>query len=248
MTTLPDISYLDSARTEGELKTGFYGPQLDVIKELPGGGESISTLAISSGSITPTAATHLVETEGSASTDDLSIIDVTNMPEGRYLRIRIVDDSREVVLIHEAGGTGQISLINSQNMTLSSTKKWVTLCRVGTSWVEINSTIVFSDLTLIDPVKYHRAFIPTISGTSSASERVTLSMPQMSVAVGNDLVVFDSDFTIDTSSTSNWDDSTYATAANRAGKDFYIYVHSGGVILSANSTIPTGYTATNSRK
>ena len=51
----------------------------------------------------------------------------------------------------------------------------------------------------------------------------------------------------------SWDDSTYATSANRAGKDFYIYAISGSnnnptFKLSANSTVPTGYTASNSRK
>lgn len=50
----------------------------------------------------------------------------------------------------------------------------------------------------------------------------------------------------------NWDNSTYITGSNRAGKDFYIYacVTSNGLkfILSANSTVPTGYTADNSRK
>ena len=49
-------------------------------------------------------------------------------------------------------------------------------------------------------------------------------------------------------------DVKYVTASNRAGKDFYIYAcqpSSGTIptlILSANSTVPTGYTATNSRK
>ncbi len=60
--------------------------------------------------------------------------------------------------------------------------------------------------------------------------------------------------TLNLASSSSWDASTYATAANRAGKDFYIYAcqpSSGDVpkfILSANSTVPTGYTATTSRK
>ncbi len=60
--------------------------------------------------------------------------------------------------------------------------------------------------------------------------------------------------TLNLASSSSWDASTYATAANRAGKDFYIYAcqpSSGDApkfILSANSTVPTGYTATTSRK
>ena len=51
------------------------------------------------------------------------------------------------------------------------------------------------------------------------------------------------------STEANWDVATYATAANRAGKDFYVYAKkSGGVILSINATYPTGYTALNTRK
>lgn len=56
---------------------------------------------------------------------------------------------------------------------------------------------------------------------------------------------------------SNWDTTTptnYAVAANRAGKDFYIYAcvpvsgYTPVLILSAATTYPTGYTADNSRK
>ena len=59
---------------------------------------------------------------------------------------------------------------------------------------------------------------------------------------------------IDVNMAASWDSATYATAANRAGKDFYIYAcqpesgNTPGIVLSANSTIPAGYTATNSRK
>ena len=46
---------------------------------------------------------------------------------------------------------------------------------------------------------------------------------------------------------------TVATAANRAGKDIYIYACASSTseptfVLSTNSTVPTGYTADNSRK
>jgi hypothetical protein len=60
------------------------------------------------------------------------------------------------------------------------------------------------------------------------------------------------DINLDT--TTMWDDTQYQTPANRAGKDFYIYacVPSAGqtfdIVLSANSTIPSGYTAATSRK
>lgn len=60
--------------------------------------------------------------------------------------------------------------------------------------------------------------------------------------------------TVNLATAGNWDSSTYATAANRAGKDFYVYAcepsvgHVPVIKLSANSTYPTGYTAANSRK
>ena len=59
---------------------------------------------------------------------------------------------------------------------------------------------------------------------------------------------------IDIENADNWDDPQYITAVNRAGKDFYIYATQSvsndapDFILSANSTVPTGYTADNSRK
>ena len=60
----------------------------------------------------------------------------------------------------------------------------------------------------------------------------------------------------------NWDDSQFASASNRAGKDFYIYavteveynpiiqqdVTVGKILFSENSTLPGGYTKDNSRK
>lgn len=47
-----------------------------------------------------------------------------------------------------------------------------------------------------------------------------------------------------------WDNATFAVTANRAGKDFYVYAveDSTSIVLSANSTFPTGYTALNTRK
>ena len=57
---------------------------------------------------------------------------------------------------------------------------------------------------------------------------------------------------IDLSNAANWDTITptdYTAAAARVGKDFYIYVVTGGgLLLSAASTYPSGYSALTSRK
>ena len=85
-------------------------------------------------------------------------------------------------------------------------------------------------------------------------DKLIITTPeQVSVVVNNKMFIATSGSTINISSADSWDNPTYATAANRAGKDFYIYAleNSGTTptyILSANSTVPTGYTADNSRK
>ena len=87
----------------------------------------------------------------------------------------------------------------------------------------------------------------------SAAKNIITVPDYITVNIGNNGYVKTGASTIDVNTASNWDNSTYATSANRAGKDFYIYAcqASGTVpkfVLSANSTVPTGYTATNSRK
>lgn len=106
-----------------------------------------------------------------------------------------------------------------------------------------------SSIISINPVLYYRESALSISSYSTAEGRRTIVVPKGSALVGSDVVVRSSQQTLDINNTALWDDAQYATAANRAGKDFYTYqVSGGGLILSANSTVPTGYTSSNSRK
>lgn len=87
----------------------------------------------------------------------------------------------------------------------------------------------------------------------SAAKNIITVPDYITVNIGNNGYVKTGASTIDINTASNWDNSTYTTSANRAGKDFYIYAcQDGGTVpkfvLSANSTVPSGYTATNSRK
>ena len=98
------------------------------------------------------------------------------------------------------------------------------------------------------PAAYHR------SGLAVPAKTV-ITIPKTYVNIGDDGYVQNGSNTINLATASSWDNSTYATAANRAGKDFYIYAcqPTDGtsvpkIVLSANSTVPTGYTASNSRK
>lgn len=98
------------------------------------------------------------------------------------------------------------------------------------------------------PAFYRRSYLPSVGQTS-------ITIHPTWINIGDEGYTTTEDITIDINTSSNWDDSTYATASKRAGKDFYIYMaqptttgSSVKIILSANSTVPTGYTAINSRK
>lgn len=136
MSELPDITYLDTARDEGAMKSGFFGPIIDAVAEMPGGAAK-TELTIAAGSVTPTAALHKIDTEGNAATDDLTHIDYTNHPEGRVIVISNVNAGRVVTLKNESGGNGEMVIADDADLELLHPYQTVTLARVGTQWLEI---------------------------------------------------------------------------------------------------------------
>lgn len=92
----------------------------------------------------------------------------------------------------------------------------------------------------------------------SMSARTTLASPgRMTVNIDGQGYALPAAVDIDLSSSGSWDTTSptnYTVAANRAGKDFYIYacVPAGGtvpdLVISANATFPSGYSAATSRK
>ena len=80
-----------------------------------------------------------------------------------------------------------------------------------------------------------------------STNKTTITIYPTWVNIDNVGYVLEGTRTIDINNSSNWDTASYATASNRAGKDFYIYAVVNNTaniepdfILSANSTIPTG--------
>lgn len=95
-------------------------------------------------------------------------------------------------------------------------------------------------------------------GSDSAANRRTLVSPSHMLVniggAGNHAYELEEALELDLNTAANWDDSQYATAANRAGKDFRIYAcvpvsgYTPVILLSIATTYPTGYNANNSRK
>jgi len=79
-------------------------------------------LTISSGAITVTGANHTIDTEGSASTDDLDTI--LGGSNGDILYIRAENTARTVVVKH---GTGNIQTFDGNDITLDDTNKVIVL-------------------------------------------------------------------------------------------------------------------------
>jgi len=92
--------------------------------------------------------------------------------------------------------------------------------------------------------------------TTAANRYTLLSPSRMTVNIDDAGYYLSTQQEIDLSASASWDTTSgtdYTTAANRAGKDFYVYAcedvsGSPKLVLSANSTVPDGYTSSNSRK
>jgi hypothetical protein len=97
-------------------------------------------------------------------------------------------------------------------------------------------------------------------GNSTAADRRTLVSPSHLLVniggAGPHAYELEAAVEMDLNVSANWDTLTpdYTVAANRAGKDFYVYAcvpvsgYAPDLILSAATTFPAGYTADNSRK
>lgn len=106
------------------------------------------------------------------------------------------------------------------------------------------------------PAQYERDVVWAAKAVVAAADRYALLSPErMTLDVGGTTLVLSAQEEIDLSAEASWDDITgtdWTVAANRAGKDFYVYACDNGgslvLLLSANSTVPDGYDADSSRK
>lgn len=140
-TSLPAASYLSNAgRTVAEMKAAL-DAQRNFIANMIGGGAR-SSVTISSGSVTPTDGASggwiVVDTESAAASDDLTNIVTTNVPDGGFLYISIANAARVVTVKNNAGGSGQIQLIDGADFVMNATDLWLFVQRRGTDIFEVD--------------------------------------------------------------------------------------------------------------
>jgi len=143
MTDFPAADFIENLdpNNQGNLKDQLESLRAATVELL--GGAAETNLEIVSGSVTPTAAIHSVDTEGAAAADNLDWIDYTNHPDGRLLLLRAYSAARVVTVRSAQGGNGEIILApdrpdsTSGQFTLDATDKFLLLMRDGTQWVEV---------------------------------------------------------------------------------------------------------------
>jgi len=116
------------------VQKGLADGNADAIKQMRG-SDADGSLTITTGGITPVVSVNTVDTEASASTDELSNIDATNFPDGFRIHLKLANIGRVVTVEHEAGGSGQITLLGVANRDLSTTTL-ISLRSDGTDWIE----------------------------------------------------------------------------------------------------------------
>jgi hypothetical protein len=139
--------------------------------------------------------------------------------------------------------------------TTASTEPTLSSVTVGASITDGTVKWIVGDARIFGVIAANPNFYNRDALFTTAKTTITTPSTLM-VNINNVGYALRSAQTINLALAASWDSnsSTYATAANRAGKDFYIYacVPTSGtvpvIILSVNSTVPTGHTSTNSRK
>ena len=100
-----------------------------------------SELTIAAGVIAPVRASHTVDTEADAASDDLDLIDASLTADGALLLLAAENGGRTVTVKHNSGTpTGnqlRIFLSDDADFVLDDAKKWLVLIRRGTAWQEI---------------------------------------------------------------------------------------------------------------
>lgn len=106
--------------------------------QLPG-AQAAQSLAISSGSIAPSAALVVVDTEGATAADDLTTISLANLHAGAIVAVTSTNSAR-VVTVKNGGSTNNIVTLTGTDYALHP-GHWMMLRHDGSLWREVSLTV-----------------------------------------------------------------------------------------------------------
>ena len=154
-----------------------------------------------------------------------------------------------------AGGAGEECTLSEILDFVGSAAEGDLLLRGASTWSRANAATIIAAY----PAHYERSRMWANKGSDSAANCRTLVTPdRLTVNINNVgyalLAALELDLDADTGVWDTLVGTDYSTAANRAGKDFYVYactpVHGSVpvILVSAATTYPSGYAANTSRK
>lgn len=187
-------------------------------------GTSGGTKTIATGAITITASRHLVDTEGSAASDDLDTINGGS--NGDVLVLQIVNSSRTVTIKHN---TGNIYCTNGSDFTLDNVRDMVWLLYDGTRWCLFNLPAA-SSVTASPSVCNCRLTLETgvaVSTTDQTAKTTLYCTPYG----GNQIALYDGSSSWAYSTISSDLSSTLGGLTANLPYDVFVYLLAGNLTL-----------------
>jgi hypothetical protein len=220
-----DVNELQEAivATQTELGTDVAGSATNLVTRLAvslsAGGyievEAPSTLTISSGAVTVTKNNHILDTEGSAASDDLTTI--SGFSEGWLLFLRIANSARDVVIKH---GSGNIVCAGGLDITLGTTSDWAMLLYDDTldKWLAggLSSTLQSDSVSLSD----NNTWTGTQTYSAAVQFNATTGYKYTAVSAGTTLDATHQDVNVD--ATAGAVTITLPTAVGCAGRRYWV--------------------------
>lgn len=176
MSTIPTTANFIAANTEAQQKV-YFQSWLEACGQLPGGSPAVD-MTILTGNITPAAGTNTykVDTESATATDDLSSINITNLPDGSEIKLTAKLNTRAVTLKHNVGTSGKVVTLLAKDILLRE-GVFVSLKRYGTTWYEFGGGVVekatsaevvagTDDAKYVTPLGVAGAITANVTGTS----------------------------------------------------------------------------------
>jgi hypothetical protein len=191
------------------------------------------------------------------------IVDTANSANYMHGQVTSYSGTTLVVDVQNIGGSGTIA---SWNIYVSGSRGAIGATgptgadeKVKNVSADASAGYLAEKLAALYPSLYQRdqKWVLKTPYTTAANRYTILTPAKLSVDINGTVYFLTAQAEVNLSLEASWDTiagTDYRTAANRAGKDFYIYACvpvSGAapkIVLSANSTTPSGYSGTTSRK
>ncbi len=134
MADFPNRDELFNAQIAGPEAMTLMGNWFEASRQMPG-AQPWQEIAIENGSIAPTAAEVILDTEAQAESSVLHLIDAVQARQGMLLYLKAASPARRVIIKHDPWTINGIRLLEGQDVELSD-QAALCLKLEGNSWVE----------------------------------------------------------------------------------------------------------------